>query len=63
MGHRLPFPRRSRHLDGVEDAPHDLLARDLLGLGLVRDDDAVAQDVGADGSAATAATSDRKSVV
>jgi hypothetical protein len=39
-----------RHLDGVEDAADEHLGRDLLGLGLVRDGDAVAEDVEGDGA-------------
>src|SRR5689334_5781608 len=43
-----PSDRRrwgSRHLDHLEDTSHDLLARDLLGLGLVRERDAMAEHV------------------
>src|ERR1700693_48949 len=39
----------SRHLERVEDALQQLLRRDLLGLSLVGDGDAMAQTVGADG--------------
>ena len=38
----------SRHFDDFEHAAHDVLGRDLLGLGLVAEHDAVAQHVGAD---------------
>src|SRR5581483_8577808 len=40
--------RASRHRDAVEDAAHDVLAPHVLGVRLVRHDDAVAQHVHAD---------------
>src|SRR5690606_41955236 len=40
---------RSRDLEGVEDALHDRVGRELLGFGLVRPEDAVTEAVGADG--------------
>ena len=49
LARSLARARGSRHLDDLEDAPDDLLGRDLLGLGLVGEHDAVAEHVGADG--------------
>ncbi len=41
--------RRLGDLHVLEDGAHDLFDGLALGLGLVREDDAVAQDVGRDG--------------
>ena len=42
------LPARYGHFDVLEQLAHDRLGGDLLGLGLVGEDDAVAQHVGAD---------------